>query len=445
MTNCISKMLEPDKTPYDKYHTGELSIKKCKHPELKTIAKHFKLHVTGTKPILIDRIELFFKKGRAATRIQCVFRGHLIRFSVRLRGDAFKKRTVCVNDTDFYTLDPLNEIDYHDFYSYKDSSNFIYGFSIGSLITLFKSKGNITNPYNREKLSFKTMNEIFILYKLGKIFKSYEIHIGYKETTCSQPTTNIISTLREPANETSRNIIHNNIINNTIENNTTNIQNINIQHIPIIDNSQIMHITNTIVNNIANEPVVDVSEINNMNTNTNNTNGPNAAIATNINHSPTENNGFYITYYNDAPQELITTVTEIQSKTIPERIRTLFMEIDQLGNYTSSTWFDQLDANKLMRLYRYLYDVWTYRGQISNEVKRRICSLQDPFISSHPARITHIDYWRRHCLFVMEYMVYTGIDIEYQKIGALHALSCLTLVSPEARNAMYWLYEGLVY
>jgi hypothetical protein len=440
MTNCISKILEPDKIPYDKYHMGELSIKKCKQPELKSIAKYFKLHVTGTKPILIDRIELFFKKERAAIQIQCVFRGHLIRFSVRLRGDAFKNRTICVNDTDFYTLDPLNEIEYADFYSYKDSANFIYGFSIGSLITLFKSKGNITNPYNREKLSFKTMNEVFILYKLGKIFKSHEIPT-YKETQCSQPTANPISTLRVPVNEISRNIIHNTVINNTIENDITHIQNINIQNIPIINNSQIMNITNTIVN----EHLVGVSEINNMNTNTNNNNGPDAETTINSNNSPTENNGFYITYYNDAPTELITTVTEIQSKTIPERIRTLFMEIDQLGNYTSSTWFDQLDANKLMRLYRYLYDVWTYRGQISNEVKRRICSLQDPFISSHPARINHIDYWRTHCLFVMEYMVYTGVDIEYQRIGALHVLSCLTLVSIEARNAMYWLYEGLVY
>jgi hypothetical protein len=444
MTNCISKILEPDKIPYGKYHTGELSIKKCKQPELKAIAKYFKLHVTGTKPILIDRIELFFKKERAATQIQCAFRGHLIRFSVRLRGDAFKKRTICVNDTDFYTLDPLNEIEYDDFYSYKDSANFIYGFSIGSLITLFKNKGNITNPYNREKLSFKSMNEVFILYKLGKIFKSHEIPNFDKQSQCSQPTLNTISTLIEPANETSRNIIHNNVINNTIENDITNIQNINIQNMPIINNSQIINITN-ITNTIVNEPTVGVSEINNMNTNTNNDNGQNAATAVNINNSPSENMGFYITYYSDAATELITTVTEIQSKTIPERIRTLFMEIDQLGNYTSSTWFDQLDANKLMRLYRYLYDIWTYRGQISNEVKRRICSLQDPFISSHPSRINHIDYWRTHCLFVMEYMVYTGIDIEYQKIGALHVLSCLTLVSIDARNAMYWLYEGLVY
>ena len=45
----------------------------------------------------------------------------------------------------------------------------------------------------------------------------------------------------------------------------------------------------------------------------------------------------------------------------------------------------------------------------------------------------------------METMVYTGIDVEYQKIGALHMLSALTIVSPNARQNMMWLYESLLY
>jgi hypothetical protein len=42
-------------------------------------------------------------------------------------------------------------------------------------------------------------------------------------------------------------------------------------------------------------------------------------------------------------------------------------------------------------------------------------------------------------------MVYTGIDVEYQKLGALHVLSVLTIVSMDARRNMMWLYESLVY
>ena len=74
-----------------------------------------------------------------------------------------------------------------------------------------------------------------------------------------------------------------------------------------------------------------------------------------------------------------------------------------------------------------------------------ICSLQDPFINSHRVMNVSIDELRRVCLFVMENMVYTGVDIEYQRIGALHVLSCMTIVSLDARQQMYWLYEGLLY
>ena len=44
----------------------------------------------------------------------------------------------------------------------------------------------------------------------------------------------------------------------------------------------------------------------------------------------------------------------------------------------------------------------------------------------------------------MEDMVYTGVDIEFKTLGAIHALSVLTLVSHEARIALPWLYESLI-
>jgi hypothetical protein len=49
------------------------------------------------------------------------------------------------------------------------------------------------------------------------------------------------------------------------------------------------------------------------------------------------------------------------------------------------------------------------------------------------------------CLNVMEAMVHTGVDTEYRKIGTLHVLSVLTIVSMQARNSMTWLYDSLIY
>jgi len=126
----------------------------------------------------------------------------------------------------------------------------------------------------------------------------------------------------------------------------------------------------------------------------------------------------------------------------------IFMEIDQLGNYTQSQWFSSLDRREYIRLFRMLYEIWMYRGRLTREIKMYICILGDPFQAIYRERIVFhevsIDVIRDLCLKVMEYMVYCGIDDEYRKIGALHVLTALTYVSLEARSSLPWLYETLL-
>jgi hypothetical protein len=276
---------------------------------------------------------------------------------MKLKGEAFKNKKLCVNETDFYTLDPLEDIPYDEFYSYKDDKNFVYGFNISSLITLFKQKGKIINPYNREKVDFKIMNDIFTLYKLTKIIFPHIFNEKSDEPTIS------------------------------ITNNQTH--------------------QNRVVTNVTN------------------------------NHQLTEN------------VELHNRMQRIREKPINIRIQELFMEIDLLGNYTDSNWFINLEKREYIRYYRYLYDIWHYRGQMTHETKRKICRLHDPFINTSLSSLnlptTTTDDCRATCLYIIENMVYTGIDVEYQKLGALHVLSVLTIVSMDARRSMMWLYESLVY
>jgi hypothetical protein len=385
-----------------KYTKGELAIKSCKLPDLKAFARYYKLRITGTKPELIERIETHFKKSKKAEVIQAIFRGHLVRFSIKLRGCALRKRTMCVNDSDFYTLDPIDEIDYNDFYSYVDKGGFIYGFSVSSLISLFKRKGHITNPYNREKLDFKTMNEIFLLYKLGNILYPSAVSIAEK------PEDNQVvqvASLPGPASPAQPVASH---ATGPVEPVAVNVQ--DITPVPLTISNQ-MHIPVAVPNTLP--PVI-------------------------------ENN---IQVFLNTPQhsELRERMNVIQSRSTEERIRELFMEIDQLGNYTSQAWFSEINDRGLVNFFRYLYDIWMYRGQLSRQTKLRICSLQDPFTGITLLQTTNIDELRKYCLHVMEHMVYAGIDIEYQRIGTLHVLSALTMVSLPARQAMYWLYEGLVY
>lgn len=140
--------------------------KKYKVSQLKSIARGYHLHVSGTKDILIRRIKEFLVSTKMAILIQRVCRGFFVRYSFKLRGNAFRNHKICVNETDFYTLEPLSEIPFELFYSFTDVNKFTYGFNINSLISLYNSKGYITNPYNRDKIRLIEIWNFFSLYKL---------------------------------------------------------------------------------------------------------------------------------------------------------------------------------------------------------------------------------------------------------------------------------------
>ena len=89
-------------------------------------------------------------------------------------------------------MDPLDEIPHSRFYSYTDERQFTYGFDLNSLISIYKKKGKIVNPYNREKISLATLHAILKLYRLiGFIYKDYEYELD-------TPPPPIISTNIQP-------------------------------------------------------------------------------------------------------------------------------------------------------------------------------------------------------------------------------------------------------
>jgi len=171
LTNTMTEPTETGKPviTYEIYQRQRPSLEKYKLGELKTVAKHYHLHVSGNKPVIIERILTFFTKTKSATRIQSYFRGHLVRFSIRLRGPALRKRESCVNDCDFYSLDPLSTIHHNQFFSFADDNNFIYGFDLFSLISLMKKTNKIINPYNRSPIPNDAFTALLGLYKITRI------------------------------------------------------------------------------------------------------------------------------------------------------------------------------------------------------------------------------------------------------------------------------------
>ena len=155
--------------------------------QLKIIAKHYKLKISGNKPQLISRIFSYLYFSSYAIQIQKIFRGMLVKKYKLVHGPAAMNRKLCNNAEDFITMEPVEEINFHQFLSYKDQDGFIYGFDIISLHNLFlKSKDieSIRNPYNRNLIPELVIKTIKSIIKLSRILKLH-VNLHYEDDTQS--------------------------------------------------------------------------------------------------------------------------------------------------------------------------------------------------------------------------------------------------------------------
>ena len=65
----------------------------------------------------------------------------------------------------------------------------------------------------------------------------------------------------------------------------------------------------------------------------------------------------------------------------------LFQHINSLGNYSDPNWFLSLSRTQLIRFYRELYDIWSYRANLSDETKMKICPQRGYLFSSNDRTI----------------------------------------------------------
>jgi hypothetical protein len=245
----------------------------------------------------------------------------------KLHGPAVLNRKLCNNAFDFITMEPIEEINFHQFLSYKDLDGFIYGFDIISLHNLFlKSKDieSVRNPYNRNLIPESVIKLIKSIIRLSRIIK---IHIN----------------------------VH------------------------FEDESK----------NISNE------------------------------------------------------------KSIELRALSLFQNIDELGNYSNSEWFLSLNRTQLIKFVRELNDIWNYRVQITNEMKRNICppngnpfrNLNIPYLHTE----SNIINVKKVIMEVLEIIVNSGIDRDCKALGAYYVLGALTLVNEQCAISLPWLFQSFSY
>ena len=164
----FSKIKPAEHVTWNQFYKNNVNLRKYTIPELKDILRANKLHVTGKKQWLIERITNYFNKVRITVKIQSYYRRNLVYKIIKLKGPGLKDRKLCVNDTDFFSLEPLENIEFNDFFSYTDEKDFTYGFDINSLLILMKKPGNVKNPYNRCNFSHNVIMDITTTSKLQK-------------------------------------------------------------------------------------------------------------------------------------------------------------------------------------------------------------------------------------------------------------------------------------
>ena len=163
----------PAKKKLTIYTYEQLKTEKYKMDELRKLCMQYKVSRAGNKEDITKRLYDYCKSSIMPLKIQKVVRGFLHRKLIKLRGPAFKKRNICTNETDFFTMDEMHEIPYEQFYSYKDMDGFIYGFNILSLHNLISKEGDGTkNPYNRNSIPTNVKQEIRRIVKLSALLKS---------------------------------------------------------------------------------------------------------------------------------------------------------------------------------------------------------------------------------------------------------------------------------
>lgn len=124
----------------------------------------------------------------------------------------------------------------------------------------------------------------------------------------------------------------------------------------------------------------------------------------------------------------------------------LFQTINTLGNYANSAWFMNLQPPLLMKFLKELVEIWNYRSQLSDAVKRAICyPTGNPFRNIRFNQMYDGDIFivRSEVMNVIEIMITRGVDRDNQVLGSYYVLCALTLVSYDASIALPWLYQSV--
>jgi hypothetical protein len=360
-----------------------------------------KIKLSGTKGELRQNVYNFYHHTFHCIKIQLKFNSFLRRKLNKLRGPALNDREICINETDFYSLDPIRDIPNQQFFSYEEvkvdhdkcsndgeKSNSkklcYYGFDIASIYNLILSDNGVeneyglsrrlifnesNNPYNRNKIMPNVVRDILKIIKLDRILSRKRVLKNKKMTK-------------------------NQMMNNNVNNNNYEYDNNN--YVAENDNNAIVG------------------------------SGMNIAL----------------------PLDVLTPHQRFR-----QHVLRLFQTINALGHYSDPEWFVALTYEQHITFLRELIDIWNYRAELSPQARRTIYPpYGDPFphyvlgwvthqfyIYLSPENIININ------LTVIERFIASAVSEGDRCLGSNFILCALTLVSIPAREALPWLYQSVMH
>lgn len=124
----------------------------------------------------------------------------------------------------------------------------------------------------------------------------------------------------------------------------------------------------------------------------------------------------------------------------------LFQTINEFGHYSHYSWFLTLNRQSLIRFVRDLIDIWEYRAELNLYTKCKICFPNgNPFRYNLRALCNNNFYeLQKNVLVIISEFITKGITPEFCNMGVSYVLCALTLVNPEAAEAMPWFYNSVV-
>jgi hypothetical protein len=359
-----------------------------------------KVKLSGTKGELRQSVYNFYHHTLHCIKIQLKFNSFLRRKLNKLRGPALSNREICINETDFYSLDPIRDIPNQQFFSYEEigkeeeksnsKKSCYYGFDIASIYNLILSDNGVeneygltyrniwnesNNPYNRNKIPHNVIRDILKIIKLDRILNRKRVITKNKKITKNQ------------------------MMNNGVNNNNYEYDN-----------------NNYVAENDNNNAVM----------------GSGGGASMNI----------------ALPQDVLTPHQRFR-----QHVLRLFQTINALGHYSDPEWFVALTYEQHITFLRELIDIWNYRAELSPQARRTIYPpYGDPFphyvlgwvthqfyIYLSPENIININ------LTVIERFIASAVSEGDRCLGSNFILCALTLVSIPAREALPWLYQSVMH